>query len=300
METILLTGATGFLGSHLLESLLKEGYNVIILKRSFSDTWRIKHLLHKVILYDINIIPLDTIFKEHRVDVVMHTATTYRKKGNDNAAIIESNLLLPVKLIDLSISHNTKTFINTDSFFNSENINYQYLGCYSLSKKQLVEWLKLLSDKIQILNLKLEHLYGPKDSANKFVMWLINECINNPPELKLTKGEQKRDFIYVSDAVSAFLLTLKKRKELSNYSEFEVGTGKGTTIRDFAINVKKSVSAATGKGINTIFNFGAIPYSAGEIMESKADNSALKQLGWKYNILLNDGIEKTVKERLHL
>ena len=48
VKNILLTGATGFIGSHLLEKLLKESYNVIVLKRSFSDTWRIKHLLIKV------------------------------------------------------------------------------------------------------------------------------------------------------------------------------------------------------------------------------------------------------------
>ena len=44
-----------------------------------------------------------------------------------------------------------------------------------------------------------------QDSNDKFVTWLAKECIKNEPELKLTKGEQKRDFIYVSDATNAFL-----------------------------------------------------------------------------------------------
>jgi nucleoside-diphosphate-sugar epimerase len=207
---------------------------------------------------------------------------------------------LPVKLLDLSLSHGTSSFFNTDSFFNTTNLNYKYLGSYSLSKKQLIEWLKLLSDKIQIVNLKLEHLYGPKDSNNKFVMWLINECIKNTPGLKLTEGNQKRDFIYVSDAVNAFLLTLKKRKLLSNYSEFEVGTGEGIDIRDFAVNVKNAVSEVSGKEVNTFLDFGAIPYTEGEIMESKADSSALRQLGWKYSVNLKDGLEKTIKGILNL
>ena len=298
METILLTGATGFLGSHILERLLKENYNPLILKRSFSNTWRIKHLLSNVIFYDIDNVPLETIYKEHNIDAVIHTATTYGKNREDNSAIIESNLLLPVRLIDLSISHNTKTFINTDSFFNSENINYQSLGYYTLSKKQLIEWLKLLSNNIQIVNLKLEHLYGPKDSNNKFVMWLINECIKNTPNLKLTEGTQKRDFIYVSDAVDAFILTLKNRGQVPDYSEFEVGTGKGTSIKDFAVNIRRAVSVTTGKKIDTLFDFGAIPYKEGEIMESTANTSALKQLGWEYHINLETGLDKTVKEAL--
>lgn len=54
LKTILLTGATGFLGSHLLEALLKQHYNVVILKRSTSNAWRIQHLLDQVISYDVD------------------------------------------------------------------------------------------------------------------------------------------------------------------------------------------------------------------------------------------------------
>ena len=50
---ILLTGATGFLGSHLLESFLHQGFEVVILKRSTSDTWRISHLIEKIKSYNI-------------------------------------------------------------------------------------------------------------------------------------------------------------------------------------------------------------------------------------------------------
>lgn len=48
-KTILLTGATGFLGSHLLERFFREGHKIIILKRSFSNTWRIDHILNKIV-----------------------------------------------------------------------------------------------------------------------------------------------------------------------------------------------------------------------------------------------------------
>ncbi|MBI4699002.1 MAG: NAD-dependent epimerase/dehydratase, partial [Nitrospirae bacterium] len=284
--------------SHLLEGLLNENYKVVIIKRSFSNAWRIEHLLHKLRYYDADKESLEKVFKENEIDVVIHTATTYGRKGENHAAIIESNLLLPVKLLELSISHGTSSFFNTDSFFNTSSLNYKYLSGYSISKRQLVEWLQLISDKIQIVNLKLEHLYGPKDSNNKFVIWLITQCIKDEPELKLTAGEQKRDFIYVSDAVSAFLLTLRKRGQLSNYSEFEVGTGEGISIRDFAIKVKEKVSFVSGREVRTILNFGAIPYRAGECMERKADNSFLRQIGWNWSVSLNDGLEKTIKEMI--
>ena len=61
---ILVTGATGFLGSHLVKALLKEKHQVIILKRSFSDTWRIEDVLENLISYDIDQYDLEKIFKE--------------------------------------------------------------------------------------------------------------------------------------------------------------------------------------------------------------------------------------------
>lgn len=297
MGTVLLTGATGFLGSHLLKRLLEAKYGVVILKRTFSDTWRITDLLPKVQAYNIDRVSLEKAFKENQIDTVIHTATTYGKKEG-MASIIESNILLPVKLLELSISYQTETFINADSFFNTPELNYKHLAAYSLSKRQLVEWLKTVSGRIQVINMKLEHLYGPRDGNEKFVTWLIKECIKNPPELKLTKGEQKRDFIYVSDAANAFISALKEKSSLPDYSEFQVGTGNGTSIRDFAVKVKETVSAVSGEDIGTFLNFGALPYTDGEIMESKADNAALKQLGWNCSVELNEGLKNTVKEMI--
>ena len=56
--TILLTGATGFLGSHLLKTLVSKGYKVVVLKRSTSDMWRLKGFEHTFKSYDIDQVPL--------------------------------------------------------------------------------------------------------------------------------------------------------------------------------------------------------------------------------------------------
>lgn len=70
--TILLTAATGFLGSHLLEALLNCGYEIVILKRSFSDTWRITHLLDRVKAYDVDKVPVAKIMQQNTVSIVVH------------------------------------------------------------------------------------------------------------------------------------------------------------------------------------------------------------------------------------
>lgn len=297
--TVLLTGATGFLGSHLLESLVNKGYMVVVLKRSFSDTWRINHILDKARVYDIDLVPLEKPFKENKIDVVIHTATNYGKKNERPIKIIDSNLIFPIKLLDIAVRFNAVTFFNTDTFFDT---SYNYLKTYTLSKKQLTDWLKIYCEEIQVINLRVQHMIGPKDDALKFSIWLIAQLFENKSELKFTKGEQKRDFIYIDDIVNAYLLLLENRKILSDYSDFDVGTGISTSIRDFVIKTADVVAKISEKDVKPFLNFGALPYKKGECMDVKGNIDSLMELGWKPGVFLDDAILRTVlwykKERL--
>lgn len=289
--TVLLTGATGFLGSHLLETMIQQGYPVVVLKRSTSNLWRIEHLAGQYKSYDIDIQALDQAFEEQRVDCVIHTACHYGRNGDPISQILESNLSFGLKVLEAAINHNVTTFLNTDSFLPRS------LNAYSLSKKQMVDWLKQQSSKIQVINLKLEHMYGPKDDSTKFINWLIVQLKQNVPEIKLTSGIQKRDFIFISDVVSAFLTVLEKSEDLPEFSEFEVGSGESTEVKTFVENLKQVFEQLYGKTI-TQLSFGAVPYRQGEIMAFNVDNQALRQLDWQPQVTLSQGLEQSLKENV--
>lgn len=291
-KTILLTGATGFLGSHLLKKLIDENYNVILLKRSFSDTWRIDKLLNKVKHYNLDeIISLEVPFKEYTIDAVIHAATNYGRKGEKTTDIIKDNLLFPIKLLETTHNFNIDIFINTDTFFNKFPIKYDYLNDYTLSKKHFVDWGKNFASakKLKFINLKLEHIYGPMDNENKFVPWIINQLKRNVPEIKLTRGQQKRDFIYVEDVVNSFCAVLNSSSLQGNFYEFQVGTGITTSVKEFVTLLKTHLNTSS------ILNFGALNNREGEIMESFADNIALKELGWSPLYNLENGLKNTIK-----
>jgi nucleoside-diphosphate-sugar epimerase len=286
-KTILLTGATGFLGSHLLEVLLRERYQVVILKRSTSDTWRIEHLLDQVKTYDVDQVPVEAAFEGQQIDAAFHTACNYGRNNDPISSVAETNLMFGLKLLEATIQFNTDTFFNTDTLLRKQ------LNDYTLSKKQFVEWLKKKSGKIQIINLKLEHMYGSKDDATKFVPWVISQLSSGAPEIRLTKGEQKRDFIYVDDVVSGYLLALEKSYRLPEFSEFDVGTGELVTVREFIENLKDAYEARFGK-VSTKLEFGALPYRDGEMMSVKVDNRALSDLGWRCKTSRAEGIRKII------
>lgn len=286
--TILLTGASGFLGSYLLESLINQDYLVVVLKRSTSDLWRIQHLNGHYKSYDIDILPIEKAFEDQTIDYVIHTACHYGRNNDSITKVVESNLMFGLEVLQSALSNNVKTFINTDSFLPRE------LNTYSLSKKQLVDWLHQFSPKIKVINLKLEHMYGPKDDSTKFIAWLISQFKQNVNEIKLTTGVQKRDFIYIDDIVNAFMIVLLKQDHLPQFSEFEVGSGSSVEVRYFVETLKNKYEKAHGKS-ETRLNFGALPYRDDELMEFKVNNESLKRLGWMPSTELIKGLELTLK-----
>jgi CDP-paratose synthetase len=289
-EKILLTGATGFLGSHLLESFISQGFEVSILKRSTSNTWRINHLLEKVRIYNIDEVGLDKIFIEIKPEIILHTACTYGRNRESLSQILNTNLIFGINLLEESINNKVKSFINADSLL-PRNLND-----YSLSKAQFTEWLQKYSNQIQVINFKIEHMYGVKDDNKKFLPWLINEMINGSDEINLTSGIQKRDFIYISDVVAAFDLVLQNRKILPSWNVFDIGTNTFTEVRELVIKITSILEKEHNKVIMPRLNFGSIPYREEDIMIPNLDNKKIIELGWNHQVNIDDGVKLITKK----
>lgn len=288
--TILLTGATGFLGSHLLESFVQQEFDIVILKRTTSDTWRINHLLDKVKIYDIDTADFKTVFGQVKVDIVINTVCSYGRANESLVDIVNSNLIFGLNLLEEAIKNNVKTFINTDSLL-PRNLND-----YSLSKAQFADWLYKRSEKIQVVNFKIEHMYGPKDDVKKFLPWLMNQMIYKTDDINLTSGIQKRDFIYISDVVDAYDLVVKKRNSLLNWSQFDVGTNVFVEVKEFVLILARELEKLNKSKIVSRLKFGTIPYRKGDVMMPDLDNTKLIGLGWKPKVNITDGIQKILKE----
>lgn len=292
-SVVLLTGATGFLGSRLLPALLVQGYEVVAIKRSFSDTSKIKDSLghEKLHFFDIDQADPEVLFKTYSVDTIIHTATEYGRGETQVFKILEANIILPLRLAELGINNGVRCFINTDSYFNKGNKSYSNLLNYSLSKKSLLTWLNQLSSKLKVINVVLEHLYGPYDSESKFVESLIQKiAIQKVPRVALTHGHQKRDFVYLDDVVLAYLKLVEYgRNHDFLFKTFEVGTGQSVQVRDMAEMIKALSNSSS------ILGFGDVPYRSDEIMDSKADISHLQELGWGAEFDLKLGIEEILR-----
>ena len=287
-KKVLITGITGFLGSKIALELVNNNYEVIGLKRETSSLNRINSIKKYIQLYDIELTELTNIFIKHSpIDFIIHTATSYGRNNETPWQIFDANTGFPLKLLDAASNANVKKFINTDTILD------KYLNLYSLSKNHLLEWGKFYSmqKKIEFINLRLEHFYGCDDDNTKFTSVVINRCIENKYSLELTEGEQKRDFIYIDDVVSAYLIIMENNNYNKWFDEYEVGTGISVSIKEFV----QTVYHLTNSTIK--LNFGALPYRIGEVMISNAEITKLTNLGWSCKYGLKEGLMKTINNK---
>ncbi len=281
-KTILLTGATGFLGSELLKNLLKEGYEIVLLKRSFSNINRISSELNLCKYYDIDLVPLSNVFIENKIDIVINTATSYGRNEDSIEKIILSNYTFPISLIQLASKYNVGLFINTSSTLSA------FTNEYSLTKTHFEDWLKFYKNNICIVNLYLEYFFGPGDDDWKFISMVLNKLAIESNNIDLTAGNQQRNFIYIEDVINAYSTILKKNFEANKIHHFKVATNELYTIKQVAEFCK-----VISKNNVTKLKFGVLPSRVSEVRVLNEEVEDLINTGWVPVNNLKIGLEKT-------
>jgi len=296
--SILVTGASGFIGSHTIERLVGIGCTVAILKRPNSDFSRIKHLLHKVKIFSTED-GLEIVFQNFRVDYVLHLATLYKKfdATGDVEDMIEANISFPVKLLELGIRSDLKGFINTGTFFEYDcsilpvNESAQILpyNFYAKTKLAFESILKSYSNRLNINTFRLFSPYGERDNY-KLIPMIIQKALSKET-IKLSDGIQKLDFIYVLDIVDAYIKALEEMSQLNqvgSYSMFNLGNGIPISVREIVSVIEQHL----GESLDVVWGDPSVL----DIPVVYADISKIKrELSWQPSYSIHQGIAKTIE-----
>ena len=276
MLHILITGITGYLGSTLAKNLIEKDYHVYGLKRKKSTIDRLKLIKKNLILFDIEN-GIEKLFASHYFDIVIHTATCYGLNNETNIELIDANVNLPLELLKFSKKYNVQTFINTDT------ITPQNLNNYAISKDYFLNAAKNLIDyNIIFINLKLEYFYDIYSNVDRFMPWLILKCMSNEKDVFIKNPLQKRDFIHLSDVISAFIILIEKKHCLAlGFNNFEAGCGSQITIEQLTLKTRIITKSTSTFNYNSKMNEDLYPL---------INNSDLILLNWKPKIALHDGI----------
>ncbi len=299
----LVTGGSGFIGSHLCEKLIKLKHKVTVIDNfEVGKKSNLSNILGKIKIHNADIRNYKKIKKLfHNVDYVFHLAALADivPSIENPTDYYETNVTGTLNVLKASMKHKVKKFIYTASSSSygipkkyptpeSAKINPQYP--YALTKR-LGEEIVMNFGKIYKLNvtsLRFFNVYGPRARTSGtygavFGVFLAQK-LNKKPLTVVGNGKQRRDFTYVDDIIDAFIVILKNKKTKNEI--FNVGSGKTVSVNKIVklMKVSKVIS---------------IPKRPGEPLQTFADISKIKKVtGWKPKVKIETGVEIMLKNIL--
>ena len=290
---ILLTGATGFVGTHLRKKLADK-YNVTVVVRPSTETSELIDEGLNVVVYDGNPIRLGEELAQRKINGVIHLASLYLKQhaAADIEGLINSNVLFPTELLEACAAANVNWFINTGTFWQHyENHDYSPVNLYAATKQAFIDIAKYYQEtsNVKFITLKLSETFGPGDTRPKiFNIW--HKIAETGEEMKMSGGEQLMDISFIDDVTGAFMkLTDMVQTNTGKLGdEYAVTSGRRLTLKELAGIFEQE----TGTRLN--IEWGALPYREREVMSPW--KNGMPVTGWMPETSLEEGIRLTFKK----
>jgi UDP-glucose 4-epimerase len=296
---ILITGANGFVGRHVSNNLL--AMNVKISELVHSSSSQISENQYVIDLTQRE--KVVNLFTFLQPDYVIHLAGS-KNRINDTEQyrnIYDANVSMSLNIIDACRGiQNFKKLIflgSCDEYGQTtapydENHKETPTTAYGLSKLAITQILTGLhqSHKFPSVVLRPSVIYGPGQGKEMFISALIQSLLADR-SFAMTNGEQRRDFVYVSDVVDAIIKALSA-DELVNGVILNIGAGVSYQLKQVA----SMIAGFVGPDANCLIKFGAVPYRFNETMDySVKITRAEKLLNWHPSTDIKNGLQHTVK-----
>lgn len=297
MKKIVLTGATGFIGSTVLKKLLADGHQAIVLLRHESKMDRIIGVTgyESVHYQTLTQEGLAETLATYKPDAFIHLGWKGVGGSDRNQPFqVTENLSATIHSVELAHKAGCEHWIGIGSqaeYGNpnrkvSENAPALPTTLYGKAKLAacwagtgLCEELVMKASWIRVFS-----TYGVGDEPTWFIPYIITELKKgNVP--KLTNCEQLWDYLYVEDAANAILSVVYQRAS----GIFNIGSGQAVSLKSVVELIRKSVAS------DAVIDYGAVPYRPDQVMHLEADTSRIRQAtGWTPSVTLKDGIERMI------
>ena len=294
MKIVLITGATGYIGSQLTIGLLNKGWSVNIISRNSSNFSLLTQVKEDIVnhIHDGTMSGMNSILSNSKPDVVFHIAsnTVINHSSEEVSPIIESNILFPTQLIEAMVSNNINRFINTGTFWQYyNNVPNNPVNLYAATKQAFETILHYYTscNEMKSITLELYHTYGNNDPRPK-IFNLIDKAFIEDSTLDMSPGDQLIDIVHIDDIVKAYIIAAErilsdtgKKKERFSLSSRNL------------ISLKKLVGLYMEiSGKNVKINWGGIDYREREIMIPW--NRGVMLPKWEPSIQIIDGIKSMI------
>jgi len=297
---VLVTGGAGFIGSHIVDFLLKKGYDVVIIDNL--STGKKELINNKASFYIADITDSDQInkiFEKEKPDYVIHAAAQVmlRKSLEQPVEDAKTNIIGTINILEACKKNKVKKIIYT-STGGARVGEPEYLPVderhplnpcspYGISK-HTAEHYVWMYNKLYNLNYLIfcfGNVYGPRDdpSTNRVTAVFATKMLGGETPTIFGDGEQTRDFIYVIDLAEFIADSIEKEPE---HRLFHLANGEQISINKI-FGILKHQSGFNGEARH-------IEAVKGEVKDIVLDTSlAEKELGWKPKHSFEEGLKET-------
>ena len=306
MLKLLITGGLGFVGSHLVDSLVKKNHKIMILTKTLSKKKNIKKSAKKIQIEKIdltNFQQLGKIIEKFKPDVIIHLAgnASHSKSFENPLKDIDSNAKTTLFMLEKIRKLNTPCkFILGSTFIVigkpkklpvNENTPCNPTTIYGTNRLSSEYFCKIYHEVYGLHTniFRITNSYGPREQIipkKNAVNFLIYKSFKKEEISIYNQGKFFRDFIYIDDVISGINIILKKGKSGELYW---ISSGKKTWFYEFGDILEKTTGCK-------------VKYSETPVYTKKVDvgnfvvsNSKLRKLGWSPKISVDVGVKKTLK-----
>lgn len=291
----LVTGSSGYIGSQLVQHLLRDNWCVHLITRNSVEIEDSTYIKNKYFhIYDGKWKSLDRAVTLSRPDVVFHLASLVivEHQSNQIDSLINSNVLFGTQLLESCARNGVKHFINTGTSWQHYRENlYDPVCLYAATKQAFEDILDYYVDayQMQVITLKLFDTYGPHDPRSKLVNLLLRS-LQSGEKIEMSPGEQLLDLVHIDDVIRAYLLCakeLEESKEKYSHTRYAVSSGHAISVRSLVDLIEKLCQ----KKINAVF--GGRPYRQREVMFPWRGGNRPRE--WIPQVSLTDGLISVIE-----
>lgn len=286
---ILLTGATGFIGSHVARALVAAGHEIQTLVLPNDDLWRIRDILPSLVMIPGNLLDSSFACPSQSFDCCIHLAW-YVEPGKylespQNKQWVETS----VRFARTLQAAGCRRFVAAGTCFEyatsdeplREDSPSGPRTLYAQSKLELFKALQPL--QMEIAWVRFFYQYGPYEDPRRLVPVVINALLRGQ-EARLVPGDRRRDFLHIEDVASAVAAVAQSHLT----GAVNIGSATPTTVAEIGTKIGQLISKPE------LIKLGALPYSPTEPMHVLADNTKLKSTGWQAKFDLEHGLCDTI------